>query len=192
MSCAKSLPLSIIQDCNTVYGKGVKSAVYILPKEGLTATFDAKTRNKITGFELASGSHGMKLSINSKKPYNGTTIESQDVEVGQSFTKTVPIILLADSLTNAGVVDTLQQGSWVAVLEKKVKADDDSAFIVIGAEQGASFTSVTLDPYSDDSNGGWKGSFVEEEATTSQIFFSAGDYESTVKALESLVADTEA
>lgn len=188
-ACAENLGANILNDCNDDYGKGVEKIVYIIKKEDIDRKASKITGNVISTLVLRTGKKAYTASAPSNTPFSGLTYEDQNATIGMSFNKTIPIVMLADSPTNALNVSALKQNKYVIIYENNNKgANGEQAFAVIGWEQGAVGQNATLDKYSDDTQGGWAVDMIEEGAKSPQIFFFSTDYETTKAALDSLLS----
>ena len=188
-ACAENLGANILNDCNDDYGKGVEKIVYIIKKEDIDRKASRIAGNVISTLVLRTGKKAYTASAPSNTPFSGLTYEDQNATIGMSFNKTIPIVMLADSPTNALNVSALKQNKYVIIYENNNKgANGEQAFAVIGWEQGAVGQNATLDKYSDDTLGGWTVDMIEEGAKTPQIFFFSTDYETTKAALDSLLS----
>ena len=188
-ACAENLGANILNDCNDDYGKGVEKIVYIIKKEDIDRKASRIAGNVISTLVLRTGKKAYTASAPSNTPFSGLTYEDQNATIGMSFNKTIPIVMLADSPTNALNVSALKQNKYVIIYENNNKgANGEQAFAVIGWEQGAVGQNATLDKYSDDTQGGWTVDMIEERAKTPQIFFFSTDYETTKAALDSLLS----
>lgn len=188
-ACAENLGANILNDCNDDYGKGVEKIVYIIKKEDIDRKASRIAGNVISTLVLRTGKKAYTASAPSNTPFSGLTYEDQNATIGMSFNKTIPIVMLADSPTNALNVSALKQNKYVIIYENNNKgANGEQAFAVIGWEQGAVGQNATLDKYSDDTHGGWTVDMIEEGAKTPQIFFFSTDYETTKAALDSLLS----
>ena len=187
--CAENLGANILNDCNDDYGKGVEKIVYIIKKEDIDRKASKIAGNVISTLVLKTGKKAYTASAPSNTPFSGLTYEDQNATIGMSFNKTIPIVMLADSPTNALNVSALKQNKYVIIYENNNKgANGEQAFAVIGWEQGAVGQNATLDKYSEDTHGGWTVDMIEEGAKTPQIFFFSTDYETTKAALDSLLS----
>ena len=63
----------------------------------------------------------------------------------------------------------------------------NSAFEIKGFYQGLTLAEGSLDPYSDDANGGWSVALEEEKSPTSGLFLNAGSYSATKTLINTLV-----
>lgn len=188
-ACAENLGANILNDCNDDYGKGVEKIVYIIKKEDIDRKASRIAGNVISTIVLRTGKKAYTASAPSNTPFSGLTYEDQNATIGMSFNKTIPIVMLADSPTNALNVSALKQNKYVIIYENNNKgANGEQAFAVIGWEQGAVGQNATLDKYSNDTHGGWTVDMIEEGAKTPQIFFFSTDYETTKAALDSLLS----
>lgn len=190
-SCVDSLADNILNDCNDIYGKGVEKRAWIFAKEDVSITLDRENM-KITAMTMKSGKIGHYIDFPADDPANGLKNEDQNAVIGMNFTKTSPLILLADSPRNAKIVRALKAGKHIIVFEKRAKDEaGEQAFIVIGAEQGAKGQDANWDAYSDDTQGGWAINLVETNATLPQAFLTLGETaDATREALESMMTAT--
>lgn len=187
-SCIDSLVDSIYNDCNDVYGKGVEKRAWIFDKSDVDFTLD-RDNLVITEFFMKSGKVGHYIDFPAEDPANGLKNEDQNAAIGLNFTKTSPLILLADNPRNAKAVRALKSSKYIIVFEKRAKDEaGEQAFIVIGCEQGAIGQDASWDAYSDDTMGGWAINLVEKNATLPQVFLKLGETpDATREALESMM-----
>ena len=100
-ACAQNLGANILNDCNDDYGKGVEKIVYIIKKEDIDRKASKIAGNVISTLVLRTGKKAYTASAPSNTPFSGLTYEDQNATIGMSFNKTIPIVMLADSPTNA-------------------------------------------------------------------------------------------
>lgn len=138
-ACAENLGANILNDCNDDYGKGVEKIVYIIKKEDIDRKASRIAGNVISTLVLRTGKKAYTASAPSNTPFSGLTYEDQNATIGMSFNKTIPIVMLADSPTNALNVSALKQNKYVIIYENNNKgANGEQAFAVIGWEQAPS------------------------------------------------------
>lgn len=192
-NCENKIANDIMNSICESYGKGVDNTAYLIALDDIEGGKPTITDGIISSITLNSGARAYKMYMPAKEdPYSGIVIEQQDVSIGNSYTKTTPIKLIHDTSTNARNVEVLAiKKHLVIVKNSNYLTDGSNAFFVIGAQNGVVASNATLDKYSDDSAGGWSLDLIETDATLSQVFFFADDYDGTISAIESLVAPEE-
>lgn len=189
-SCITTLASDIMNDCNEQFGQGIERTIYAISRNAID--FDASKRegHLITNLQaLSGGQRGYKIGYPSSE-VPAITSTDDNPAWGTSWTKVLPITLLADSPKNAEAIMALKSDKYVFIYENTVKGEKgDQAFPVIGWEQGAVARDANLDKSSEDTRGGWAVNITELKAQTSQIFFFKTDYATTKAALESLCSD---
>lgn len=194
-SCIHTLSTDILNDCNVQYGKGAEKRAFIFSRSVID--WDASVVDFNTGIisklVLLPNTRGYRMTMPSSTPYTGLTNEDQNVAIGMSFNKTVPVILLPNSPTSSQTVRALKSDDYVIVWEARVKGSKgEQAFPVVGWETGCKGADATFEAYNDDTQGGWSINMREEGATTPQIFLAYADgYKATLTALESMTVPIE-
>ena len=89
------------------------------------------------------------------------------------------------------IIDQLANGRFVFIFENKYAGTDGkNTFEIYGLEQGLTASEMTNDKYSEDTDGGWAVTLVEENAPSSGIFFFTESLAATRAALKSLESGT--
>lgn len=194
-SCIYTLDQDILNDCNVRYGKGAEKRAFIFSRSAIdndATVFDAST-GIVTKLVLKSGKRGFRMNMPSTTPFTGLTNEDQNVTIGMSFNKTVPVILLPNSPTSSQIIRALKSDDYVIVWEARVKGEKgEQAFPAVGMETGCKGSDATFEAYNDDTQGGWSINMIEEGATIPQVFVAYSEgYNATLTALESMTVPIE-
>lgn len=191
-SCVQTLASNILNDCNDVYGVGVENRAWILPKSNLDYTINRASMTIDMMALSDSAVMGHYIYFPAEDAANGLKVEDQNATIGTRYTKTSPLVLLANNPRNALAVQALKSDKYVVVFELRAKDQNQPAFIVMGAEMGCVGQDANWDAYSEDTQGGWAINMVEKNATLPMVFFDNGSIESSREALESMVAASAA
>ncbi len=173
--------------CET-YGTGLDNTAYYMYHEDIEGGQPTITDGVISSITPVTGARMYKIYMPANSdPYTGTTIAQDEVSIGTSFTKTAKLTLIHNNKANSDAVASMAIKKGILIFRKKNhNADGSDAFVVIGAQQGATASNATNDFYSDDSAGGWALDLIELKATIPQVFFFKTDLSTTIAALESL------
>ncbi len=184
-NCTTTLERNIMNDCTEPHAKGVEKTFYFISRNAIDWGRSTRDGFIISSIVATATGRGYKV----RNPMNAIpaiTITDDNPDVDASWTKSLPVYLLADSPENAAAILGLKQDEYVCIYENKEKGESGKqAFGVIGWEQGAKGVDLNLDK-SSDTGGGWAGTIVETGAPTPNIFFWETDYATTKAALESL------
>ena len=94
---------------------------------------------------------------------------------------------------SANIIDPILDGEFFFIQEnrnKDLKSKSNpggSAFEIKGFYNGLTLAEGSLDPYSDDANGGWSIALEEEKSPTSGLFLNAGTYAATKALIDTLI-----
>lgn len=188
-TCVEALQDNILNDCNDTYGMGVEDRAWIFLKSDLDYLIDRENL-LITEMTLAEGKKGHYIHFPAEDAANGIKVEDQNAAIGDNYTKTSPLVLLANNPRNAKAIRALKSGRYVIIFELKAKDDaQKQGFIAMGAEMGARGQDAVWDAYSEDTRGGFSINMVEKNATLPMVFVSLGENaEATRAALESMMS----
>lgn len=194
-ACDYKLAQNIGASCDNPQVQGLKNKGYLINYDDID--FDSIQRdddnsNIIKNLTLLTGKKAYSAYVPGKTPYTGTKSEMQTGTFMNTFNKTASIVVLDSGPDVAkNIIDNLANGKFVFIMENKYQGDDKkNTFEIYGLEQGMTASEITNEKYSEDTNGGWAVTLVEEQAPTSGIFMFNEDIKTTRKALESLLTGT--
>lgn len=176
----------ITTDCSNPMFNGVEEIGYIMNKSEI-ASF-TQTGNVISALTLASGKHAYKIYNPGKTPFTGTNKSMVEGAVSNKFTKTVNFVVPAIGPdVCANIIDVLANGEFVIVLASKYNnASGNAKYEVFGWNKGMKASAQDNDLYSEETDGGWAVTMVEENVPNSGIYFFTTDEATTKAALEAL------
>ena len=191
-ACDYKLAQNIGASCDNPQVQGLKNKGYLMNYDDID--FDSLERdeansNIVKVLTLKSKAKAYSAYVPGKTPFTGTKSEMQAGTFINTFNKTASIVVL-DSGPDVSndVIDNLANGKFVFIMENKYQGDDKkNTFEIYGLEQGMTASEITNEKYSEDTNGGWAVTLVEEQAPTSGIFMFNTDIATTRAALESLL-----
>lgn len=195
-NCDTQIAQSIERNCEDPYVKGIERIGYAVNRSDIEfGSLEFRSGNELSTLPLKSGAKGYSIYQAGAQPFNGSNTSLEDSTVAFTATHSLSIVILDDSPeVSRNFIDPLMNGGeLVVILEKKYKKLQDadnpggSAFKVFGLHQGCKLSEGSVDPYSDDTNGGWSITLTETGAPKSAMFLNAGSYEATKALLESLL-----
>ena len=132
------------------------------------------------------------MVVPGKTPFTGTQVALTTGTYLNKFTKTAAIVVLDSGPDVAeNVIDQLANGRFVFIFENKYQGKDNkNTFEIYGLEQGLVASEMTNEKYSEDTNGGWAVTLVEENAVSSGIFLFNESITATRAALKSLETES--
>lgn len=179
--CDALISASLDAQC-AVPKRGFEKAAVIINRADIDMagiTYSTTEPNVVTALPLKSGKKGFKVTQPGKTPYTGSSLAGATGTYLNTIDKTISIVLPNnDRELYQKFVTPALNGEFVMVLEMKDKgADNKSAFVVYGLEQGLVYDSLSGDPYGD-AAGGVVLTFKEEGAASAAIYlgdtYSAG------------------
>lgn len=188
-SCDKMISNDIASDCSNPLIKGLEKRGIIINKADIDLAASTKVdANTYSALVLKTGKQGYNLYQQGRTPFAGAKRELQSNDTQPRWNNDVPFVILDKGPTVAKTIDDLCNGEFVVILENKHKgAAGDSAFTIIGMEQGLYVNAGTIEPYNDENHGGWAMTLQEQMAPTSAIYLFDTDYATTAAKVETLL-----
>ncbi len=197
MSCERFIKQSIERNCDEPFVGGLELVGYIGNRAQIdfaNVTFKANSKNEITALPLITGAKIYPVYQSGKKPFSGSTKTLNTSDLGGYVTNRVQFIILDNSPeVSADIIDPILDGEFFFIQENRAKHLTDasnpagSAFEIKGFYQGLTLAEGSLDPYSDDANGGWSVALEEEKSPVSGLFLNAGTYAATKALIATMV-----
>lgn len=191
-ACDYKLAQNIGASCDNPQVQGLKNKGYLMNYDDID--FDSIQRDEsnsliITALTMLKGTKAYSAYVPGKTPFTGTKSEMQTGTFRNTFNKTASIVVLDSGPDVAkNIIDNLANGKFVFIMENKYQGDEKkNTFEIYGLEQGMTASEITNEKYSEDTNGGWAVTLVEEQAPTSGIFMFNTDITTTRTALDSLL-----
>lgn len=195
-ACDYKLAQNIGASCDNPQVQGLKNKGYLVNYDDID--FDSVKRNEensliIEDLTLLSGKKAYSAYVPGKTPYTGTKAELATGTYSNKFNKTVSIVVLDSGPDVAkNIINNLANGKFVFIMENKYQGDDKkNTFEIYGFEQGLVASEITNEKYSEDTDGGWAVTLIEENAPSSGIFLFKESIKATRAALESLLTGSQ-
>jgi len=196
-TCDNLIKQAIERNCADPHVPGLELVGWIINRSQIdfaNVTFKNGSTNEISALPLETGAYAYPVYQSGKKPFNGTKKTLNTSDLGGYVTNRVQFIILENSPeVSANIVDPILDGEFVFIAENRAKKLKDAtnpggaAFEVFGFWQGLRLAEGSLDPYSDDANGGWSVALEEEKSPKSGMFLNAGSYSATKTLIATLV-----
>lgn len=194
-ACDYKLAQNIGASCDNPIVQGLKNKGYLINYDDID--FDSIQRDETNSFivktlTLLSEKKAYSAYVPGKTPFTGTKSEMATGTYSNKFNKTASIVVLNSGPDVAkNVISNLANGKYVFIMENKYQGDEQkNTFEIYGLEQGLTASEISNDKYSEDTDGGWAVTLVEENAPSAGIFMFNTDIKTTRKALESLLTGT--
>lgn len=194
-ACDYKLAQNIGASCDNPQVQGLKNKGYLINYDDID--FDTIQRDEdnsliIKSLTLLSGKKAYSAYVPGKTPFTGTKAELATGTYSNKFNKTASIVVLDSGPDVAkNIIANLANGKFVFIMENKYQGDDKkNTFEIYGLETGLTASEITNEKYSEDTDGGWAVTLVEENAPSAGIFMFNQDIKTTRKALESLLTGT--
>lgn len=162
--CDSVIAANIENPCSVK--KGMQRVGKILNRSSIEGVGEVPSGNLL---DSITGSQAYDVVVPGNNPFDGL---SQSIESGtytNSVTSDIPIVILNNDPTVAGVIKTLMNGSFVLIVENNDGgADGNGKYQVYGWENGLRASAGTREPYGD--NPGWTVTLHEEGASEPAIF----------------------
>ena len=187
--CEYLLNEEIGQDCSNPIFTGLKKVGYIINKSDITSiTRSNNNSHIITAIALATGKKAYHIYQNGSTPFTGSKSTAKDGSVSGKFDHVAAFVVGADGPDiNADIIDQLNNGKFVVIMENEyLNTAGNNAFRVVGSRKGAVRTALEQDPYSSDTDGGWKVEVTESDCPVSPDYFFDTDVVTSRAALEAL------
>lgn len=195
-ACDYKLAQNIGASCDNPQVQGLKNKGYLMNYDDID--FDSVKRNEansliIEDLTLLSGKKAYSAYVPGKTPYTGTKAELATGAYSNKFNKTASIVVLDSGPDVAkNIINNLANGKFVFIMENKYQGDDKkNTFEIYGFEQGLVASEITNEKYSEDTDGGWAVTLIEENAPSSGIFLFKESIKATRAALESLLTGSQ-
>lgn len=195
-ACDYKLAQNIGASCDNPQVQGLKNKGYLMNYDDID--FDSVKRNEansliIEDLTLLSGKKAYSAYVPGKTPYAGTKAELATGTYSNKFNKTASIVVLDSGPDVAkNIINNLANGKFVFIMENKYQGDDKkNTFEIYGFEQGLVASEITNEKYSEDTDGGWAVTLIEENAPSSGIFLFKESIKATRAALESLLTGSQ-
>lgn len=195
-ACDYKLAQNIGASCDNPQVQGLKNKGYLMNYDDID--FDSVKRNDdnsliIEDLTLLSGKKAYSAYVPGKTPYTGTKAELATGTYSNKFNKTASIVVLDSGPDVAkNIINNLANGKFVFIMENKYQGDDKkNTFEIYGFEQGLVASEITNEKYSEDTDGGWAVTLIEENAPSSGIFLFKESIKATRAALESLLTGSQ-
>lgn len=185
--CENLLKGAIKANCENPIVGGIEANGVIINKKDInTLTWDS-TKTVVTNIALSNKGYAIHVPTNS--PFSGTTTTMEAGTHRNSFTHNVGFIILDNGPeVVANVIKPLSNGEFVVIYENKFKGENkDSAFQIVGLDQGLKASTLENDKWSEDTEGGWNVVLTESKSPRPAVFFNSTDYDATKLALAELV-----
>ncbi len=194
-ACDYKLAQNIGASCDNPQVQGLKNKGYLINYDDID--FDTIQRDEdnsliIKSLTLLSGKKAYSAYVPGKTPFTGTKAELATGTYSNKFNKTASIVVLDSGPDVAkNIIENLANGKFVFIMENKYQGDDKkNTFEIYGLETGLTASEIINEKYSEDTDGGWAVTLVEENAPSAGIFMFNQDIKTTRKALESLLTGT--
>lgn len=194
-ACDYKLAQNIGASCDNPQVQGLKNKGYLMNYDDID--FDSIQRDEtnsliITALTMLKGTKAYSAYVPGKTPFTGTKSELATGTYSNKFNKTASIVILDSGPDVAkNIVNNLANGKFVFIMENKYQGDDKkNTFEIYGLEQGLTASEITNEKYSEDTDGGWAVTLVEENAPSSGIFLFKDSIKATRTLLDSLLTGT--
>lgn len=195
-ACDYKLAQNIGASCDNPIVQGLKNKGYIMNYDDID--FDSVQRDSdnnliVTSLTLLSGKKAYSAYVPGKTPFTGTKSELSTGTYANKFNKTASIVVLDSGPDVAkNIINNLANGKFVFIMENKYQGDDKkNTFEIYGLEQGLTASEITNEKYSEDTDGGWAVTLIEENAPSSGIFLFSESIKATRSLLDSLLTGTK-
>lgn len=181
--CEKLISACIAADCDNAPFTGMGSKAFIANKSEIASlTYSQTNPNLVTSvtmkvLEEGQGSDPDVMAVLytitqlGKTPFTGTQTEMTEGNTSNKFTETFAFTCPDNSPTSAMLLDNIANGKFVVFAPNEYTGSDGAAgWQVYGAKKGMTASSMTRDPYSDDTDGQWAVTLVSENVPNSAIF----------------------
>lgn len=189
--CDYAIAQDIAAQCENPQKTGLKNTGWLINYDDIDWDNLAKTGNIVAKIALLKG-RAYKVVVPGKTPFTGTQVALTTGTYFNKFTKTAAIVVLDSGPDVAeNVIDQLANGRFVFIFENKYQGKDNkNTFEIYGLEQGLVASEMTNEKYSEDTNGGWAVTLVEENAVSSGMFLFNESITATRAALKSLETES--
>lgn len=188
--CNSLISAHISFTCDQIGVRGVESDGMIINRDDVDFANCVISDNIITTLALKSSTYGYAIQQLGNTPFTGTKTELNIGTYVNTFNNTVQFVVLNNGTTVCkNIIDGLANGTYVVILKNKYKGTgEDSKYQVYGWYQGLKASAIENDKWSEETEGGWLVTLVEERTTKSGLFYFDTDEDTTDTAYESLLA----
>lgn len=196
--CEKKIKGCIALDCEKPMFTGMESGAFIFNKSDIESITYEQVDNKdnpnmVTALTLGTGAVGYRIEQFGKTPYTGTQTNMVEGNAFNKFNQTFSFVVTDNSSKASNeILDNLANGKFVAVVRNQYKGSDGrSEFQVYGINKGLAASAIENDKYSEDTDGGWQVTLVEENTPVSAVFIEhkTGDDVDTLAYLNGLAPE---
>lgn len=195
-ACDYKLAMNIQASCDNPQVQGLRNKGYLINFDDIE--FDSLRTNCdnshiVESLLLRSGKRAYSVEVPGKTPFTGTQSVLVTGTYLNKFNKTASIVVLNSGPdVTFNVIDKLANGRFVFIFENVYQGEDKkNTFEIYGLEQGLSASEITNEKYSEETDGGWAVTLIEEQAPSAGKFLFSDSIAATRAILESLVTGTE-
>lgn len=170
--CENLLKGAISPNCNNPITRGIEANGYIINREHLDMENTSIENGIMKTLKLVSGKVAYPIHVPSNTPFSGTTTTLESGTHRNSFTHNVGFVILDNGPeVVANVIEPLANGEFVIIYENKFKGvDKESAFQIVGFDQGLKASTLENDKWSEDTEGGWNVVMTETKSPRAAVF----------------------
>lgn len=188
--CDSYISRDITVNCDSNQSRGLEEDGIIINRNHIdfTKTVFGDKKNIIKTLVLKAGYRGYEVRSAGATPYTGTLTSMVKGTYRNTWTSTLPIVILANSPEVVEeIVEGLANGTFVVILRNKTKGETgDSEYQVYGYYQGLMAETIENDKYSEETDGGWLATLQETGSPKAAMFLFNTDAETTAASYESL------
>lgn len=188
--CDSYISRDITVNCDSNQSRGLEEDGIIINRNHIdfTKTVFGDKKNTIKTLVLKAGYRGYEVRSAGATPYTGTLTSMVKGTYRNTWTSTLPIVILANSPEVVEeIVEGLANGTFVVILRNKTKGETgDSEYQVYGYYQGLMAETIENDKYSEETDGGWLATLQETGSPKAAMFLFNTDAETTAASYESL------
>lgn len=179
MICTYNLTGPIENSCDLI--GGLREVGYIANRGDITAY--TESNNTVSSLTFDTNKVMYRIFTPVKQPFANTTTEMSEGDVINRFNHTVSFVILDNSPAVAGIVSSLANGKFVAVVNSEFEGlQGVSAYQIYGLDRSLKASSITHNYY--ENEGGWEIQLTEENAAYAEKFFYDTDLATTKATLE--------
>lgn len=184
-ACDALISMGLTTDCTSAPARGLEPAIILINRADIDfgeVDYSTTHKNTVTALELKTGKKGYLIELQGSAPATGSTSEAEVGTYATTVNKSLVIPVLRNDRDLAEKLgDPMLNGEFVAIREFKDKgAGNNSAFEIIGLQNGAKLSAYSEDPYGDTFGGGLY-TLTETGASRTRIYL--GETYSAGKAL---------
>ena len=186
-TCDFALAQDIAVQCDKPQTSGLKNTGWLVNYDDIDFDNLEQAGNIVSQLALTKG-RAYRVYVPGKTPFSGTQAAMVAGTYRNKFNKTASIVVLNSGPdVSENIIDQLANGRFVFIFENKFRGTDNkNTFEIYGLEQGLTASEMTNDKYSEETDGGWAVTLVEENAPKSGIFLYKESITATRAAIKSL------